>query len=109
MAHADTDIILVLTTVPGNLDVDELVRPLVEERLAACVNVLPPMRSIYRWEGMVETADERQVLIKTTRLRLAAVQSSLSARHPYDLPEFLVLPIADGGAAYLEWVRAETA
>jgi len=109
MAHLDTEIILVLTTVPGNLDVDELVRPLVEGRLAACVNVLPPMRSIYRWEGVVETADERQVLIKTTRRRLADVQSSLSARHPYDVPEFLVLPIADGGGAYLEWVRAETA
>jgi periplasmic divalent cation tolerance protein len=109
MAHSDTAIILVLTTVPGNLDVDELVRPLVEERLAACVNVLPPMRSIYRWEGVVETADERQVLIKTTRRRLAEVQSSLSARHPYEVPEFLVIPITDGGAAYLQWVRAETA
>jgi periplasmic divalent cation tolerance protein len=109
MAHPDTDIVLVLTTVPVALDVDELVRLLVEQRLAACVNVLPPMRSTYRWKGAIETADERQVLIKTTRRRLADLQSSLAARHPFEVPEFLVLPVADGSAAYLQWLRAETA
>jgi periplasmic divalent cation tolerance protein len=109
MAHADTDIVLVLTTVPVALDVDELVRLLVEQRLAACVNVLPPMRSTYRWKGAIETTDERQVLIKTTRRRLADLQSSLAARHPFEVPEFLVLPVAEGSAAYLQWLRAETA
>ena len=109
MAHPDTDIVLVLTTVPVELDVDELVRPLVEKRLAACVNVLPPMRSVYRWKGAIETAEERQVLIKTTRRRLADLQSSLAARHPFEVPEFLVLPVADGSPAYLQWLRAETA
>jgi periplasmic divalent cation tolerance protein len=109
MAPPDTDVVLVLTTVPVDLDVDELVRPLVEQRLAACVNVLPPMRSIYRWNGAIETADERQVLIKTTRRRLADLQASLAARHPFEVPELLVLPVADGSPAYLQWLQAETA
>ena len=109
MAHPDTELVLVLTTVPLDLNVEELVWPLLEGRLAACVNVLPPMRSIYRWQGGIETADERQVLIKTTRGRLAELQSSLSARHPYEVPEFLVLPVADGSPAYLGWLRSETA
>jgi periplasmic divalent cation tolerance protein len=108
MAHPDTDVVLVLTTVPVTIEVDELLRPLLEQRLAACVNALPPMRSIYRWRGAIETADERQVLIKTTRRRLAELESSLAARHPYEVPEFLVLPIEEGSAAYLGWLGAET-
>ena len=67
------------------------------------------MRSVYRWKGAIETAEERQVLIKTTRRRLADLQSSLAARHPFEVPEFLVLPVADGSPAYLQWLRAETA
>lgn len=109
MAQPDTDFVLVLTTVPVSLDVDELARPLLEGRLAACVNVLPPMRSIYRWRGAIESADERQVLIKTVRGRLTELQASLAARHPYEVPEFVVLPVADGSAAYLQWLRSETA
>lgn len=109
ISESDLDVFLVLTTIPGDLDVDELARPLLEARLAACVNVLPPMRSIYRWQGAIETAEERQVIVKTTRARLGAVQAELSARHPYDVPELLVVPVAGGGEAYLRWVRAETA
>ena len=108
MANHDTDVVLFLTTVPVELDVEAVVRPLLEARLAACVSVLPPMRSLYRWQGAVEVTDERRVIVKTTRARLAAVQAALLGRHPYEVPECLVLAVAGGGEAYLEWLRAET-
>ena len=109
MAGADADVVLLLTTVPEDLDIDALVRPLLDLRLAACVSVLPPMRSIYRWQGSIEAAKERQLIIKTTRARLAAVQAELFARHPYEVPESLVVPVTGGGEAYLRWLRTETA
>lgn len=109
MSETDTDVVLLLTTVPVELDVEALVRPLIEAGLAACVSVLPPMRSIYRWQGAIETADERQLIVKTTRSRLAEVQAALFERHPYEVPESLVVPVIDGGEAYLRWLRTETA
>lgn len=103
-----TGVVIVLTTVPDGDLGDTIARTLVEERLAACVNVHPAMTSVYRWEGRVEQERERQLVIKTTRDRVAAVQARVAELHSYDLPEFLVLPVADGSAAYLGWV-AETA
>jgi periplasmic divalent cation tolerance protein len=103
-----TDIVLLLTTVPVDLDVDALVRPLLERRLAACVSILAPMRSVYRWQGGIEVSEERQLIIKTTRGRLAMVQAELTAGHPYEVPESLVVPVTGGGEAYLRWLRAET-
>ena len=108
MAQPDAEFVLILTTLPEALDVDSLVRPLVDEGLVACANILPPMRSVYRWRGEVETAEERQVIFKTTRARVAVVQARLADAHPYELPEFLVLSIADGSAAYLGWLGKET-
>lgn len=102
------DIVVVLTTVPTGSKGEEIGRALVEERLAACVNVLAPMTSIYRWRGAVEREAEQQMIIKTTRGRVPALQSRLSALHPYELPEFLVLAVADSSAAYFEWVVTET-
>ena len=87
---------------------EAIARALVDERLAACVNVLGPMTSFYRWHGAVERDVERQLLIKTTRGRVAALQARLIELHPYDLPEFVVLPVSEGGPAYLDWVRNET-
>ena len=81
---------------------------LVAERLAACVSVLPIMRSIYRWQGAVERAEESQLVIKTTRGALEALEARIGALHPYEVPEFLVLAVDDGGRRYLEWVRTET-
>ena len=81
-----------------------LARRLVEEHLAACVNVLPPMDSIYRWEGKVEEASERQLIIKTTVTRVEALKRRLSDLHPYDVPELLVLSVSDGSDAYLRWL-----
>jgi periplasmic divalent cation tolerance protein len=103
-----TDIVLILTTVPEGDQGEAIARALVEERLAACVNVLAPMMSIYRWRGAVERESERQMVIKTTRERLAAIEARVKELHSYELPEFIVLPVADGGVKYLEWVRAET-
>jgi periplasmic divalent cation tolerance protein len=103
-----TDIVLVLTTVPDGDLGETLARILVEERLAACVNVLPPMTSIYRWRGGVEREAERQMLIKTTRERVETIHARLKELHSYELPEFIVLPVADGSPGYLAWVRTET-
>ena len=102
------DVVVVLTTVPAGSKGEEIGRTLVEERLAACVNVLAPMTSIYRWRGAVERESEQQLIIKTTRGRVPALQSRLAALHPYELPEFLVLAVADSSSAYFEWVGTET-
>jgi periplasmic divalent cation tolerance protein len=96
--------VMVLTTLPADADGPGFARSVVEERLAACVNVLAPMESIYRWEGNIEQETERQVVIKTSRDRVAALWERIRELHPYDVPEFLVLPIVVGNDAYLRWV-----
>lgn len=96
-----------MTTVGENA-ADELARALVGERLAACVNVLPPMSSTYRWKGTVEHEQERQLFIKTTRDRLDALEARLRALHPYELPEFIVLRPDRVSEAYCAWLAAET-
>jgi periplasmic divalent cation tolerance protein len=103
-----TDVVLILTTVPAAARAEAMARSLVDERLAACVNVLGPMTSFYRWQGSIEQEEERQVVIKTTRDRVAAVQRRLVDLHAYEVPEFLVLPVSDGSTGYLDWVRKET-
>jgi periplasmic divalent cation tolerance protein len=100
--------LIVLTTLPAEGDAETFAQQLVEEKLAACVSILPPMRSIYRWQGAVERADERQLLIKTTAVRLAALESRIRQLHPYDTPEFIVIPITQGSIAYLSWLAEST-
>jgi periplasmic divalent cation tolerance protein len=102
------DYVVVLTTLPADADAAAFGRALVEERLAACVNLLPQMESIYRWEGQVERELERQVVIKTSRVRLVALWERVRDLHPYDVPEFVVLPIVDGNDAYLRWIAEST-
>jgi periplasmic divalent cation tolerance protein len=102
-------VVLVLTTVSASANAEALGDTLVTERLAACVNVLPAMRSIYRWKGELQHDDERQLVIKTSSDRLSALQARLQALHPYELPEFLVLSTDGGSEAYLNWVGVETA
>ncbi len=97
--------VLVLTTLPLECDGAAFARALVSERLAACVSLLGPVQSVYRWQGDVEYAQECQVVIKTVSERVPALETRVRALHPYDVPEFLVLPVAGGGAAYLSWVR----
>jgi periplasmic divalent cation tolerance protein len=104
----DFGAVIVLTTLGADADAAALGRILVEERLAACVNVLPVMTSIYRWKGRVETDREQQLVIKTTRTQAAALEQRLRELHPYELPEFLVLPASGGSEAYLRWVGEST-
>jgi periplasmic divalent cation tolerance protein len=99
-----SDVKVVLTTWPADRDAEPFARTLVEERLAACVNILPEMLSVYTWKGSVERAAERQVVIKTTRARLDALAARVASLHPYDVPELLVLDVAGGSEAYLRWV-----
>jgi periplasmic divalent cation tolerance protein len=101
--------IVVLCTAPAADDTAaQLARGLVENRLAACVNVLPAMRSIYRWQGQIHDEGEVQLVIKTTHTRLAAIQSWLEENHPYEVPEVIALPIAAGSSTYMEWLFAQT-
>ena len=95
---------IVLTTLGADADAAALARTLVEERLAACVNVLPQMTSIYRWHGRVEQDREQQIVIKTAADRVTALEARLRQLHPYELPEFLVLTPSSGSEAYLAWV-----
>jgi len=103
-----TEIVLVLTTTPDDGRAEALAAALVGERLAACVNVHGPMRSTYRWKEQVETDAERQLVIKTTRERVTALESRVHELHPYELPELVVIPVEDGSAPYLNWVANET-
>lgn len=100
--------VIVLTTLPGDFEIRTFARTLVEERLAACVNLLPPMESVYRWEGQVEQETERQVVIKTSRERVVALWDRIRELHPYETPEFVVLSIQDGSDAYLRWIGEST-
>ena len=98
----------VLVTAP-NADVGErLARALVDERLAACVNLVPGIRSFYRWEGQVQADDEVLLVIKTRSDRCQALADRVQHLHPYDLPEVLALPVSGGSVPYLEWVQQES-
>jgi periplasmic divalent cation tolerance protein len=103
-----SDFVLVLTTMPADARADELARTLVDERLAACINVHAPMSSVYRWRGTVERESERQLVIKTSRPRIAALTKRLRELHPYELPELIILPIEGGSDRYLDWLGANT-
>ena len=100
----DLSIAIVLTTVASESDATTIARALVDERLAACVHVYPEMQSVYQWKGEVSVEAERQLVIKTTGPRLAALELRLAALHPYELPEFVVLRGA-ASVAYARWVR----
>jgi periplasmic divalent cation tolerance protein len=102
-----SSVVIVLTTWPASSDAGAFARTLVDERLAACVNVLAEMQSTYRWKGAVEVDAERQILIKTTEARLAELEARVRALHPYELPEFLLLR-AGGPDAYMAWVASAT-
>lgn len=103
-----TDCVVVLTTFPLDQDADHFAQALVSQRLAACVNVLAPMRSVYTWKGAIEVADERQLVIKTTRERLPKLQRRMHELHPYEVPEFIVLPVIEGSQKYLDWLSEST-
>ena len=99
-----TDALVVLCTCPNPDEASELARGLVENRYAACVNIFPQIRSIYRWRGETQDDEEVLMIIKTSNQAFAALQNWLLERHSYDVPEILALPVAAGSADYLEWL-----
>ena len=97
--------VVALTTVPGDFDATKLAQDVVATGLAACVTVLPGVTSVYIWEGAPQVDREQQLVIKTTSEAADALYEMIRARHPYDVPEFIVLPIIDGSEDYLRWVE----
>ena len=101
-------VLVVMVTAPSADKAAEIARALVEERLAACGNVVPQLRSIYRWEGAVQDEAEALLLLKTTRARLEALRARVLSLHPYQVPEVIALPVEGGHAGYLAWIAAGT-
>lgn len=95
---------LILTTCPDEACAEAIARALVEQRLAACVNIIPGSRSVYEWQGKVVMEQELLLLIKSRSDRLTMLQESLLALHPYDVPELIALPIESGSDSYLNWI-----
>lgn len=104
-----TDVVVILVTAPPNEPAQQIARELVESGLAACVNRVPGIRSVYRWEGRVHDDGEELLIIKTGRSRVQALTDRVREIHPYEEPEILVLPVSDGSPSYLAWVLAQTA
>lgn len=109
MTEVMTDqVILVMTNLPDIAQATSLAHILVERRLAACVNILPAVTSVYQWQGKVEQAEEVSLVIKTTQARYLELEATLKKNHVYDVPEIIALPITSGLPAYLQWVITET-
>jgi periplasmic divalent cation tolerance protein len=100
--------LLVFTNLPDRAAAERLADALVGERFAACVNILAPCRSVYRWKSALQHDEEHPVLIKTTAERYAELEQAIRANHPYELPEIVAVPIERGLPAYLDWVAEET-
>ena len=105
--HMD-EIVIILTNLPDRASALKLAGELVEQRLAACVNVLAECSSVYRWEGRIKSATEVPVLIKTRAQRYDEVEAEIRRLHPYELPEIVAVPVVRGLDEYLEWVAGET-
>jgi periplasmic divalent cation tolerance protein len=101
------EFIQVLTTTDSRDLAAEIGRTLVERRLAACVQIIGPISSVYRWQGQIETAEEWQCWIKTTRERFAAVEQAIRELHTYSVPEILAMPVIAGNSAYLQWLEEQ--
>ncbi len=96
---------IVLTTCPDQPNAERIARALVEEGLAACVNILPAMHSIYKWQGKIEYASEHLLLVKSLSKKFSSIRDRILDLHPYELPEIVAVPIADGFARYLTWLE----
>jgi periplasmic divalent cation tolerance protein len=101
--------LLVLTNLPDRAAAERLADALIGGRLAACVNILAPCRSVYRWKDAIQHDEEHPVLIKSTEARYAKLEQAIRTHHPYELPEIIAVPIERGLPAYLEWLGSETA
>ena len=103
-----TDALVVLCTCPDEATATEIATSLLAEELAACVNCVAGIRSIYRWDGQIRDETEVLLVIKTSTARFGALETLLRARHPYDMPEILALPVVAGAEDYLNWIRQAT-
>jgi periplasmic divalent cation tolerance protein len=101
--------VVVLCTVPTDFDAGGLADDLVTRSLAACVQIGPPVSSVYKWKGEVERSEERLLLIKSTSARFAALEAAIKDLHPYDVPEIVALEVSEGHAPYLAWISEMTA
>ena len=102
-------VLLVMTNLPDRASAERLADALIEARVAACVNILAPCQSVYRWKDAVQHDEEHPMLVKTTTERYPALEAAIRAGHPYELPEIVAVPIERGLPAYLDWVASETA
>src|SRR5829696_1700664 len=100
-----SEMVLALTTVPGDFDATPMAQELVAAGLAACVTILPGVKSVYTWKGVPQVGSEIQLFIKTTTEHVDALWDVVREKHPYDVPEFLVVPVVDGSSDYLRWVE----
>ena len=100
-----SDILLVFCTCPDRRTALDLTTPLVEQGLAACINISAPITSVYRWQGKVEQSEEYLLSIKTSAARYADLEQAIRKRHPYELPEIIAVPIDQGLTEYLQWVE----
>lgn len=107
-AELERGALLVFTNLPDRAAAQRLAASLIEQRVAACVNILAPCRSVYRWEGAVQEEEEHPLLIKTSAVRYAALEAAIRAGHPYELPEIIAVPFERGLPGYLAWVVQET-
>lgn len=105
---ATSSVLLVLTNLPDRAAAEAMAERLVQAHLAACVNLLAPCRSVYRWEGQVQSEEEHPLLVKTTTAAYPALEAAIRASHPHELPEIIAVPVERGLPAYLAWVDAAT-
>lgn len=103
-----TDCILILVAVGSETEAETIAKTLVEERLVACVNIVNPIRSIYRWQGKIADDREWLLIMKTLAAHFAAVEARVNVLHSYQVPEVIAVPIQGGAEAYLQWIREET-
>jgi periplasmic divalent cation tolerance protein len=102
-----TDKIVVLSTCASAEEAERLARRVIDDRLAACVNVLSPVRSFYRWKGQIEDSAEWLLIIKSTREKFDALRTALESAHTYEVPEVIAIPIVEGSPNYLSWIERE--
>ena len=103
-----TEHLLVLSTCPGSISAKKIAQDLINEKLAACVNIVPDVQSWFRWVGKVDSANEHMLVIKTTTDVYDALEKRIQSLHPYELPEIIAVPIHTGLAGYLDWIKTNT-
>ncbi len=107
-ARQSTAYLLILCTCPDQATAQNIANQLVDQALAACVNILPGLTSVYQWQGKREISQEHLLLIKTTDAAYPALERAITALHPYELPEVIAVPIAQGLTGYLQWIEQQT-